>query len=188
MIRIKKFNEKEKTLLNSNFWDWFENSKVVDKSGNPLVLYHGSDSDMGVIDVGRNEPGAWFTTNYKNAANYSSGLSSGGVYSVYLKIEKPLVAYFPLDAKEFYPIIKGLTDDPNLSEEELEDIISENNLDSNLGIVQYVKRRGFHDGVHFPTGNYTESDETWVILDQPTQAKSIYNDGSFDDDDPNIYR
>jgi hypothetical protein len=30
------------TKLNDNFYKWFGNSKVVDKRGKPMVMYHGS--------------------------------------------------------------------------------------------------------------------------------------------------
>ena len=38
---INEVNESVESNLNQNFWKWFGNSKVVDKQGNPLVVYHG---------------------------------------------------------------------------------------------------------------------------------------------------
>ena len=30
--------------LNTNFYKWFGNSKIVDDNGKPLIVYHGSPS------------------------------------------------------------------------------------------------------------------------------------------------
>lgn len=33
-----------------NFWKWFDNSKVVDNQGRPLVVYHGTGADISAFD------------------------------------------------------------------------------------------------------------------------------------------
>jgi hypothetical protein len=37
-----KQQETDNININNNFRKWFSDSKIVDNSGNPLVLYHGS--------------------------------------------------------------------------------------------------------------------------------------------------
>lgn len=43
MIKLKSFL-KESIIDNPNFKKWFGGSKVVDSSGNPLIVYHGAGS------------------------------------------------------------------------------------------------------------------------------------------------
>ena len=46
MKYLKTFNNFifENNNLNSNFWKWFGDSKVIDKDGNPIICYHGTRS------------------------------------------------------------------------------------------------------------------------------------------------
>jgi hypothetical protein len=37
--------------LNDAFWRWFGNSKVVDRQGQPMVVYHGSPAEPGEIEA-----------------------------------------------------------------------------------------------------------------------------------------
>ena len=50
MKHIKKYKE----YLNQNFWNWFGESKVVDENGNPLVVYHGTNTDFPSFDFKKN--------------------------------------------------------------------------------------------------------------------------------------
>ena len=56
----------EKDLLNNingNFHAWFDGSKVVDKNGNPLVVYHGTNSKFKKFNIKKSvQPIIWFTT------------------------------------------------------------------------------------------------------------------------------
>lgn len=76
-----------------NFWKWFGNSKVVDSSGRPLVVYHGTDADFDYFDDKfkgvrtDHEPedvGFHFSTDpeYADAYSYSSESEN---FLVYLK-------------------------------------------------------------------------------------------------------
>lgn len=46
----KRFQDKE---VANNFTEWFGDSQVVDEDGNPLVVYHGTDSDFNVFRPSR---------------------------------------------------------------------------------------------------------------------------------------
>jgi hypothetical protein len=59
----------------------------VDSKGNPLVVYHGSQSEITEF-----YDGTYFTPEYMNADGYAGGEY---VYEAYLSIKKPLV----IDAK-----------------------------------------------------------------------------------------
>lgn len=87
-----------------NFWRWFGNSKVVDKQGRPLVVYHGTNKDFAEFKTknsGMNMygEGAYFTSDtgladkfaVEDLAEKIRGRDAGNpvVYPAYLRIEKP---------------------------------------------------------------------------------------------------
>ena len=108
------------------FKNWFGASKVVNKDGSPIVLYHGTskDADFKSFKVGRH--GAWFTTDPAGASQYaiendSQGLvrrpggrwemdgtnTASRVIPVYVKIENPYRGDIPdkyLDSDKSYKV------------------------------------------------------------------------------------
>jgi hypothetical protein len=71
------------------FKDWFGKSKVVDDSGKPMVLYHGTDQSFDEF-----QGTSWFTTSKSDASNYSNIITPGkehtpNVMPVYVSIKKP---------------------------------------------------------------------------------------------------
>ena len=52
---IEQLTRLTKTDLNDNFWKWFGDSKVVDENGEPLVVYHGTDTEFSVFDNSVNQ-------------------------------------------------------------------------------------------------------------------------------------
>ena len=74
---------KESTTSDNNFQKWFKGSKVVDSSGEPMVVYHGSRNDFDVF-----YEYSFFTDDYMNADGYASGEY---IYEVYLSIKNPLI-------------------------------------------------------------------------------------------------
>lgn len=98
---LKGLKINENQSFNDDSW-FFGDSKVVDKSGNPLVVYHGSANKFDRFDpktIGDNyieseHTGFFFTQKERSAKNYAklhSKMKGGYVYEVYLKIENPLV-------------------------------------------------------------------------------------------------
>lgn len=75
-LTLESYNKS--TLFNDNFWKWFGNSKVIDKEGDPLVVYHGSPkNDIEVFDTSRgtNIKGIYFSNNLNVAAHWSGNSS-----------------------------------------------------------------------------------------------------------------
>jgi len=90
------------------FKSWFGDSKVVDDSGEPMVVYHGtSGEDFEQFETNLTERGSifgvgsYFTSDPDEAGRYSkpyaptenlqeADLLRGRVYPVYLKIENPM--------------------------------------------------------------------------------------------------
>lgn len=97
----------EKSINSPHFRRWFGNSKVVDRSGKPLRVYHGSKNatfnkfNIGQLYDGTNKPAvvkkAFFTANPDYASKYTTHdfqptrkLEAPGIYPVYLSIQNPL--------------------------------------------------------------------------------------------------
>lgn len=93
----KKITNNPQTL--ANFWNWFDDSKIADSKGRPIVMYHGSGS-VGSITAfdptktGRGTDqlgsGFYFTSDPEGAGAYTDG-DSPGIIPVYLSIQNPLV-------------------------------------------------------------------------------------------------
>lgn len=84
-----------------NFWKWFDNSKVVDEFGKPLIMYHGTQNDFDEFNTDR-ELGAHFG-NVKQANHitskkigdahfkyYQNNLGGQSIIPAYLSIKNPL--------------------------------------------------------------------------------------------------
>jgi hypothetical protein len=70
-----------------NFRKWFRNSRVVDKKGNPHLVYHGSRYQFDKFDPNTTPDGFYFSSSREVAQEYSTG----PIYEVYLSIQNPLV-------------------------------------------------------------------------------------------------
>jgi hypothetical protein len=80
----------------SAFKRWFGDSKVVDKSGNPLVVYHGTDKDFKEFDLNRSGSGSgqylgkgFYFAQSAGVADAFAGEDSARVMPVYLSIKNP---------------------------------------------------------------------------------------------------
>ncbi len=79
------------------FRRWFGNSKVVDPEGKPLVVYHGTASDISVFDPAKTKAGdVIFTTpDAQGASLYAETKANGGgaanVMPLYVSIRRPAI-------------------------------------------------------------------------------------------------
>lgn len=159
---------KEKGTDSKYFKNWFGDSKVVDESGKPLVVYHGTESDEAFSVFEPNSPDGtpaiYFSSNKKVANSYSVNLP---VFEVYLKMENPL----EIDAQG----------------KEYNDFTAE--MRSN---IDYANRNGY-DGVIVKnirdgwSQNKGGKVATTYVTFNPEQIKSVDNQGTFDESNPNIY-
>ena len=87
--------------INSNFWDWFGQSKVIDENGDPIICYHGtpkggftkfipSSGQKKRIAKKQIDFGTHFTKDREYAVSYMGDKKTSKVYEVFLKIENPL--------------------------------------------------------------------------------------------------
>jgi hypothetical protein len=76
------------------FKRWFGDSKVVDKAGEPLVVYHGTKADFEAFDVrtGGTQTlgqGSYFTVDPREASSFAG--ERGSVIPAYLAIRNPFI-------------------------------------------------------------------------------------------------
>lgn len=82
------YNQKRDITQTAEFKNWFGDSKIVNNSGAPLVVYHGTDETFDVFDRKKQREGKWgkgfyFTTSEAEARNYGKN-----VIAVYLKADR----------------------------------------------------------------------------------------------------
>ena len=156
------------------FKKWFGNSKVVDADGNPLVVYHGTQSDIyefHLTRIGEFGPAIYATDDRDEAASYSGRGRSGSsdqaaanVMPLYVKIENP----FTLGVVAFWKRYKRENDgDKEAIQRAIDDGFD--------GVIEgRVDWRGKHSHTHY------------IVFD-PRQVKSaIGNNGQFDGNNPDV--
>ena len=159
----RKFVEQTETR---QFKRWFGKSKVVDRDGEPLVVYHGTEDDFTVFDpwktnYGDVSEGYSFFTNKKNgyadsAQDYANRHKNGHVMETYLKIEKPL----RLKSDGYFTPVH---------------YYDENYLDID---VQFLS--GEYDGIIIENSDKSVDDSVIYLVQNPNQIKSATdNVGTF---------
>lgn len=170
---------------NPNFAKWFEGSKVVGKDGAPKRMTHWTDSDFEVFDTSDKIMDMSIPHNRGDniGSFFSSGTNSGKYFGknkkdVFLSLKNPKTFDTQDDFRAF------LRDNFKETPETLNAPASYAN-DSRA----VLEGQGF-DGVVIkrPMFNGKNSKEDWAIAFEPTQIKSVDNIGTFDPNDPNIYR
>lgn len=97
---IPFLNIERKQTSTPEFKKWFGDSKIVDKNGNPLIMYHGTNQKIGQFNkttrYDDHVPGISVTDDYSMANSYAleKAKKNGGspnVESVYIKSLKPMI-------------------------------------------------------------------------------------------------
>lgn len=79
-----------------NFWNWFNGSKVIDDSGRPMVMYHGTSADFAKFSYEYADKGSsaygmgFYFTNMPHTASGYAGGDNPNVMATYLNIKKPM--------------------------------------------------------------------------------------------------
>jgi hypothetical protein len=174
--------ENTQSNLNDNFYNWFGNSKIVDSSNKPLVVYHGTNSDIesfsdikkgSSTDPGIRGRGFYFSTNIKSSQSYGKNL-----YKVYLKVVNPfdLLSFNSLDE-----IADILEIDPS--------IIHDRGIKGSpyYSISIYPEFSGIFSGSVREKGFDGILHGQEIVVFKPNQIKSIDNNGNWDINSENIY-
>ena len=72
--------EKTLRLDEPAFKKWFNSSKIIDANGDPIVVYHGSNSEIAVFDASISKSGFWFSQDSDDANDY--GIETTSAYLV----------------------------------------------------------------------------------------------------------
>jgi hypothetical protein len=95
--------------IKETFEDWFNGSVVVDGSGNPIRMYHGTHTKTNFSVFNTSATGAWFTANPRTAGAYAGGgdlnkrRKYGRTIPVFLRIKNPK----PFTVDEFEDMISS---------------------------------------------------------------------------------
>lgn len=168
------------------FKRWFGGSKVVDDSGTPLVVYHGTAAQtvdaFKPSDRGNFGPGAYFAGKRAEAAAYGEN-----VIPVYLSIQNPWLVDADWDSEGAVsedfdsPSVEAVLDLPN-GRDLLEAAKAGDGM-YGIALQQQLRRMG-HDGV---IATYPDGSMEYVPF-SPEQVKSVNNRGTFDPSDSHILR
>jgi hypothetical protein len=198
-----------RSQLNDAFWKWFGDSKVVDESGQPMIVYHGSASRTGAFD--QFKPSAstrggafgssrivrattWFFTESKEMAyQFAVARADYGdtrtVYQVYLSIQNPLDATRKLDAVEKDLAAIGVPMADRFGDRLSKSTVWQ--LFDDPSIVAKLMAGGYDGAIisesdaarSFKLGKDKKAQRTWVAFN-PRQIKSVNNRGTWDRSDP----
>lgn len=158
--------------LRSDFQSWFAKSKIVDRNGLPLELYHGGTK----FDAFRSDPSAiahFASDDYAVADGYADQYprEQAELKALFLKIENPLDLRDPKIFVEWTGV--DPLDSDAASEWGVRTFMAQNCIQARSGgrILAAAKRAG-HDGViFFDTDVRNRGYHTTYAFFDPTQAK-----------------
>ena len=158
------------------FKSWFKNSKVVDKKGDPLRVYHGTSKDKDFSKFTSKQNGMWFTSSPVEASSYAKENDSMKVAGNWFDGYKNLNT-----ASRVIPVYLSIQNPAKLDFEQVLKITrADNYTKAQREIFNELKSKGY-DGVDFGEGIY-------VVFD-PSQIKSaIGNTGKFDSKNQHIHK
>jgi hypothetical protein len=147
------------------FKKWFAGSKIVDKQGLPLRVFHGTQADFGEFRGGMSEGGAmFFSISPKQAGEFAEpypGAKGAAIMPVYLRMENPMQVSF-----------KGNLYTPEAMER----------------LIEVAKKRG-HDGIianHIVNFEGGKPSTSFAVFDNKQVKSASGNRGTFDTDNPDI--
>ena len=174
-----------------NFKRWFGNSKVVNEDGSPMVMYHGTNSNILKFNknkIGKNFPetskGFYFTNRPRMAGIYSDSMANAvsewNPKSKFSKEVKPGANIVPVYLSLKNPKIIDITNNDNY-------FSPENLLDENNGKVVLDAKKEGYDGLIIKKNVNSKFSHSVVVAFEPTQIKSaIGNTGQYSPENPDI--
>lgn len=180
----------EKGTDSKYFKKWFGDSKVVDENGKPLVVYHGSPEEFEEFNsqkslYGKVSEGFNFFTNKKSAypnsaQDYADFAGTNGynrhgkVYETYLTIKNPLHIQYTSNGMSVYNGDKRYSTPVEY-------------YDTNYKEIQEEYSKGNYDGIIIENTDKNDDDSVIYLVPDSRQIKSVENQGTFDETNPNIY-
>lgn len=174
-----------------NFKEWFKGSKIVDNSGNPMIVYHGTNGNFSEFDMSKSDKsmygqGFYFHTQREYATEFGKN-----IMPVYISAKNPF-SDRELTNNKIYSVLKseGILEDKDIS------FLKKNSPD-NYNLLQYLDTRmdkkeltNVLKKAGYDSLMISDSDgagQIIVAMDN-SQIKSVNNDGAFDPSNPNIYK
>lgn len=169
-ILIEATAFQDRPNINTEFWRWFGGSAVRDASGDPLVVYHGTDADFSSFKSDSSLGGSlgfWFASKGESASKFSTRIRRSeepteNVMPVYLHIQNP---------KEYDTYKDYISDVIDMDAKD---------IDSKFKRYKSKLKRDGHDGIVI---HRSETDDAGTRTDYvvflPEQVKSIHNQGSW---------
>lgn len=161
------FDTKKYITQTTAFKRWFSDSKVVDKDGKPLVVYHGTTANFNTFDKKSNAEYApdFYFTDTPEVANYATGTAEtewfpdgSNLMPVYLSMKNPLVVD-----------MRG------------------GHVPNKIQSLRQQALKGGRDGIIARNASMPFASGTEYIVFNPNQIKSATgNNGDFDPSNPDI--
>ena len=173
------------------FKRWFGDSKVVNEDGSPMVMYHGTNSNILKFNknkIGKNFPetskGFYFTNRPRMAGIYSDSMANAvsewNPKSKFSKEVKPSANIVPVYLSLKNPKIIDITNNDNY-------FSPENLLDENNGKAVLDAKKEGYDGLIIKKNVDSKFSHSVVVAFEPTQIKSaIGNTGEFNPENKDI--
>jgi hypothetical protein len=164
-------NSIKEKIYTPEFKEWFGDSKVIDKNGEPLLAYHGTNAVFNEFrkdkpTIGAYGQGYYFSDSKDFASDFARG-DNGVILPVFLSSQKTV----------------------DIENDELPEGFGGHNLErmlSNKGASRDFTLHSINNGYDgvVVVDQYNDKE---ISVFAPNQIKSIFNDGSFDSNDNNIY-
>lgn len=150
------------------FKEWFGDSKVVDKNARPLVVYHGTNAEFDIFSKEKIKRGTgfWFSSNKETSKEY------GDIKEFYLSVKNPIDVN--KNRNDFIKFAKEAM--PEIPNDVSEHYIISDALGS-TAFKEYLQNKGY-DAISL--GN------SYIVFN-PNQIKSVYNRGTWNARNDNIY-
>ncbi len=177
------------------FKKWFGDSKVVDKNGEPLVVYHATNGDFESFTTGRKtinshtfgnqeteRHGIFATPDHEFAQDYFREGDGKNVVPVHMSIKSPI------DFSDGIPDhIVDEFDTKGINLKWIKPTQTWELFDGDEGkkFVEAAKELGYDGAIINEEKGYDGNALSYVAFD-PSQIKSIHNRGTYDPNDPRI--
>ena len=178
-------SQKEDITKTEAFRKWFGDSKVVDEQGRPMVMYHATHATFDAFNTKAKSSDQWFGQGSYFAPGTDDlelhiGVSlddDTNVMPLYLSIKNPYIWPYPTSAKVDADVRAAGVD---RSKHEFDGEVLMN--EGSEKFTAWAKSQGY-DGVFVMARDGQISE---VVAFEPTQIKSIHNNGAFDPKNPAI--
>lgn len=170
------------------FRNWFRNSKVVDQAGQPMVVYHGTDTEFDHF-YGWSHFGTVAAANQRIAdLETMSGFTPGyNMIPVYLSMQNPLMIEDNgfQDAQDMFVSI--VQSNPQVFSKKQQDYLA--GLMDTEGFdhteVERLLRSKGYDGFMYHNAHEDEGSISYIVF-TPNQVKSVFNKRTWNPDSPKM--